>query len=223
MFWVAVMGVSIGLFSGLLFADASSSALMKEALGTSSITRCLIVLLAVVILFLTYQNKLSPLQTFGFFFLSAYAAEKLFSYILFPYLLALFGAPSPEASNIMNLLVYAASSIAMILFLLKLCRGSALKLLFSTGGAVDQPGATALEQDARRTACESVARQFALTRRELEILAYLAAGYSAKKIGESLCISERTVQTHSLNIYRKLGVHNRQMVIDLVEERAFSV
>ena len=64
--------------------------------------------------------------------------------------------------------------------------------------------------------CLSLAREHELTKRELDILNYLSLGYSAKRIGEMLFISERTVQTHTRNIYRKLDVHTRQDVIDLV-------
>lgn len=45
-------------------------------------------------------------------------------------------------------------------------------------------------------------------------------GYSAKRIAEIDCVSLNTVQTHTRNVYRKLGVHSRQDLIDLVEGSA---
>jgi DNA-binding NarL/FixJ family response regulator len=47
-----------------------------------------------------------------------------------------------------------------------------------------------------------------LTRRETEILEYLCKGMSYKNIAEECFISQRTVNTHIENIYRKLNVHN---------------
>ncbi|MGH2767349.1 MAG: LuxR C-terminal-related transcriptional regulator [Actinomycetota bacterium] len=48
-----------------------------------------------------------------------------------------------------------------------------------------------------------------LTPRELEVLGLLAEGLSARRIGRRLELSERTVNTHVGNLYRKLGVSNR--------------
>ena len=49
---------------------------------------------------------------------------------------------------------------------------------------------------------------FELTKRELEILKYLAMGYSYKMIAEACCISYATVNTHISNIYAKLKVES---------------
>lgn len=46
----------------------------------------------------------------------------------------------------------------------------------------------------------------------------MAQGHSLKKIGETLFISTGTVQGHTKNIYRKLDVHSKQELIDLVDE-----
>ena len=44
-----------------------------------------------------------------------------------------------------------------------------------------------------------------LTDREREILSLIAKEYSNKAIAEALFISERTVETHRKNIFRKTG------------------
>lgn len=49
--------------------------------------------------------------------------------------------------------------------------------------------------------------------RELEILKLAAKGMSNKLIAEELIISERTVQTHLVNIFRKLGVGSRTQAV----------
>jgi DNA-binding NarL/FixJ family response regulator len=48
-----------------------------------------------------------------------------------------------------------------------------------------------------------------LTRRELEILSYIAEGHFNKEIGNILDISERTVKNHISSIFKKLEVSDR--------------
>jgi DNA-binding NarL/FixJ family response regulator len=52
-----------------------------------------------------------------------------------------------------------------------------------------------------------------LSKRENEILAYLAKGYRYKEIAESLFISIETVRTHLRNIYEKLHVRSRSEAV----------
>lgn len=47
-----------------------------------------------------------------------------------------------------------------------------------------------------------------LTTREKEIVGHICRGFSNKDIGELLDISIKTVETHRMNIYSKLGVNN---------------
>ena len=54
-----------------------------------------------------------------------------------------------------------------------------------------------------------------LTRREHEILVYLATGMTAAAVGRALSISARTVGKHAENAYAKLRVHNRQEAINM--------
>jgi DNA-binding CsgD family transcriptional regulator/tetratricopeptide (TPR) repeat protein len=58
-------------------------------------------------------------------------------------------------------------------------------------------------------AAPSPAQRLGLTKRELEVLAYVAAGLSNREIGEALFISPRTAGIHVSNILRKLGVTSR--------------
>jgi len=48
-----------------------------------------------------------------------------------------------------------------------------------------------------------------LTQREIEVLTHLFEGRSARQIATRLGLSERTVNTHVANVYRKLGASNR--------------
>jgi two-component system, NarL family, response regulator LiaR len=49
--------------------------------------------------------------------------------------------------------------------------------------------------------------------REMEILKLVARGISNKEIADKLFISQRTVDTHLINIFRKLGVESRTRAV----------
>lgn len=65
--------------------------------------------------------------------------------------------------------------------------------------------------------CEELTQRYDLSRREAEILEYLAKGRSQPYIREELMLSKNTVATHVKHIYQKLNVHSKQELIDLVE------
>lgn len=59
---------------------------------------------------------------------------------------------------------------------------------------------------------------YKLSPREIEVLHILLRGRDVKYIMDKFCISQSTAKTHVYNIYRKLGIHSRQELIDFVEE-----
>ncbi|MBK8981175.1 MAG: response regulator transcription factor [Ignavibacteria bacterium] len=52
-------------------------------------------------------------------------------------------------------------------------------------------------------------RSFKMTKRERQVIALVADGYSNKEIGEKLFLSPFTVKSHVHNILEKLAMHNR--------------
>jgi DNA-binding CsgD family transcriptional regulator/predicted small metal-binding protein len=52
--------------------------------------------------------------------------------------------------------------------------------------------------------------------REREIVSYVVHGFANREIADRLCISDRTVSTHLVNIYEKLEVHSRAELTTLV-------
>ena len=65
-------------------------------------------------------------------------------------------------------------------------------------------------------ACENLAVHYGLTKRETEIFALLAEGRDGPYIQEKLFIAKNTFKSHSLHIYRKLGIKSKQELIDMV-------
>ena len=60
-----------------------------------------------------------------------------------------------------------------------------------------------------------ISGRYHLTNRENDILVMLLRGHSVRRISELLGLSVNTVQGYSKSLYRKLGVHSRQEIIDL--------
>lgn len=110
-----------------------------------------------------------------------------------------------------------------------------LYILSMTSLALHKRNAKRLEEDAAREkegrdrfaeVCAELDARYGLTPREAEIMRLIAKGRDLPTISESLFISKSTVQTHSKSLYRKLGIHSKQELIDLVEsgegkDRAF--
>ena len=65
---------------------------------------------------------------------------------------------------------------------------------------------------------ETIACGYGLTNRETEVMELVAEGNSMRKVGETLFISLGTVQSHSKKIYKKLDIHSKQELLDLVEK-----
>lgn len=71
--------------------------------------------------------------------------------------------------------------------------------------------------DRLRDGCGALERKAGLSPREREVLELLARGRNTRYIQDALVISGSTVKSHTYRIYRKLGVHSRQDLIDEVE------
>lgn len=66
----------------------------------------------------------------------------------------------------------------------------------------------------------ALADEHGLSEREGEVLGLLYRGNTQKRIAERLFLSVNSVQTYAKSLYRKLGVHSRQELIDMVNEAA---
>jgi DNA-binding NarL/FixJ family response regulator len=58
-----------------------------------------------------------------------------------------------------------------------------------------------------------------LTRREKEIAALIAQGFSSRQIASKLVVSERTVDNHVANILKKFSLHSREQIAARVVEQ----
>lgn len=110
-------------------------------------------------------------------------------------------------------------SLAALFFLLLIIRESNITSAAKAPSPttdVSPSGAPATVDSQRifRTFCN----QCGLTEREYEIISLYLSGRSTPFIGEKFTIANSTVKTHIHRAYQKLGVHNKQELIDLVEQ-----
>lgn len=64
----------------------------------------------------------------------------------------------------------------------------------------------------------ALSTRYGLSKREQEVLPYLARGRDIVYIGEELVVSKNTVISHTKHLYRKMGVRSKQELISLVEQ-----
>lgn len=61
-------------------------------------------------------------------------------------------------------------------------------------------------------------KKYQITKREIEILRMIAQGYTTKEIGESLYVSEFTINAHRRNICRKLNIYTPVALVNFARE-----
>ena len=74
----------------------------------------------------------------------------------------------------------------------------------------------AMDEDQLSFCCERLARRHAITQSEQAVMELLARNMSYASVAKELQLSENTVRTHGKAIYRKLDVHSKQELVDLV-------
>lgn len=65
--------------------------------------------------------------------------------------------------------------------------------------------------------CQRLSDKYGLSKRESDVLILLAKGRSVPFIAEEFTVSQGTVKTHVRHVYEKLGIHNKQELLNMVE------
>jgi DNA-binding NarL/FixJ family response regulator len=63
------------------------------------------------------------------------------------------------------------------------------------------------------TTKSNMSQAYRLTKREMQIINFIAKGFSSEKIAKDLFISRFTIDTHLKHIYHKLDVHSRHTLV----------
>ena len=69
-------------------------------------------------------------------------------------------------------------------------------------------------------AVAKAASRFSLSPRETDVFLLLAKGRNRAYIANELSIGDETVKSHIKSLYRKLGVHSQQELIDMVDSES---
>ena len=87
-------------------------------------------------------------------------------------------------------------------------------------GSQSNPGSASADAefgDTAGLAASALGQEYGLTHRETQICLLLAQGRTSPYISSELLIGVNTVNTHKRRIYQKLGVHDKQELIDMVQ------
>lgn len=92
-----------------------------------------------------------------------------------------------------------------------------LAMLGEIGSQAEAGTSAAGSADQLRLQCEAIANTYLLSKREAEVMFFLARGFKSSYVQEKLYISEGTAKTRIRHIYRKLDVHSQQELMRLVD------
>ena len=124
--------------------------------------------------------------------------------------IGLVGLPSAQMDSVVNAVMLVTAfvmTLGMLWFVRLRLDGTDPARSGYLAGAIDVSAVIA-----------ALADEHGLSERESEVLGLLYRGNTQKKIAERLFLSVNSIQTYAKSLYRKLGVHSRQELIDMVNE-----
>lgn len=167
---------------------------------------CFEILLYIVLLLMIRTTHSSSLLVFGLAFVLLKVVPTLMQRLLVPYL-----------AEAIDLADYNYSTMLIVAVDLVVISGAFLYFNHQT-----MRRAYLLNYNSEITKeyiCQVIGEESSLSKRETEILTMMAQGNSLKRISETLFLAPGTIQGYSKTLYRKLGIHSKQDLIDLVTDR----
>lgn len=162
-------------------------------------------LLWVILCSLSSYKRVSPVLLIILCCVFVEALSWCLSYSLAPILLYLPGAGLPMQSNIALVVVFSLFSMVIVI------------LGIATRRQADMSRNREYSSSAWKIS-DDFAEVYKLTEREREVADLFLQGRSLKKVASLLVISPNTVQSHIKSVYRKLDIHSKDELIDLVEK-----
>lgn len=151
------------------------------------------------------ELPIAPTSTFGLAMASAY----LLSLVLSGLVGSIASIASPILLAVAYILVIAGAVVP----------GAAIRMIPPPADLPPLQPTGMPHEDAVAASCARLAAEYGLTSREQEVLCLLALGRSIPYIEAKLVIAQGTAKAHANRIYRKLGVHTRQELLDLTSKR----
>ncbi|MBR2835942.1 MAG: hypothetical protein IKE43_09595 [Coriobacteriales bacterium] len=173
--------------------------------------RCLIVLIWVFLVSTIFRGELPVITAFGAGhialqslpnFLGQAAGETVVGF-------------APQILDNLSTLCAVMAVVLVIALALTLFDSQSLLRGFRVPSS-DPPG-DEVPKETQQDKLAFLADKYGLSPRERDILELLIRGHTFPSISDELGISLNTIRTHSRNIYRKLNIHTKQELIDLIE------
>lgn len=217
--------VAIVFFGGLFLVGALYSIMPELSSGVVISGRTFITLFLWVALMTSMRQKhLALVPVVSVLFVLVECASGFCSY---------FAAPAIARAIQLPVATFLPPFALLMAFILIASTLAFLALAADRGsrnGLIEHPRQNALEADnetvaagekhsrTREEVCAALGASRGLTEREVEVMVSFSQGNSLRKVADSLFISMSTAQTHVKSLYRKLGIHSKQELIDLVAE-----
>lgn len=217
---------SVGLIgfmaSTLLFAFVSPTVLSPFV--TSLYSALLVYSIALIALWGT-DNAHSSLACSAFFLCTYGLASGVTSSIIPALLMYLQLSPADFLFPV-SVAAGIAVSLGMcaVLFIMVIVnRGLFMNKLDQNENALDddvaeQPRYELSSDERHEYVMDMIAARYDLTERERETASLMARGYTAKHVAEDLTVAVSTVKGYSKSIYRKMGIHRKDELIEIVKE-----
>jgi len=155
---------------------------------------------------LAFQRKAAPIPLFIVCNILTGVVSLFLSYVVIPYVAALeTGMMKSSFEMFVLTIVFALIALIVVVFGVIMLRANSVKTL---------PGSEAMES--MPFLPEDKVCEHKLTKREIEVIGYLACGYTLGAVAAKLFISKSTAQTHVKSAYRKLGVHSKDDLIETI-------
>lgn len=113
---------------------------------------------------------------------------------------------------------YLAYNVLVILVLVALIALEILPQKLGSAKRTPEADEAPSPDDLLQERCRVFGQQHGLTPREIEVLLPLVRGRGAATIATILGVSPETARTHIRHIYAKTGIHNREDLMDAIEE-----
>lgn len=201
------------LFGQILILAFGSEQLFTSSAAITSALMCIEALVLILLLQFAQERSASPVLVVGLGYVILRIVPIAIQRSFAMHLVTLFAVP--EGSLV---LVVITAVMAVITGLLVFFFRFALEAGDSNGPTLENEAAAVTPSEA----CRMLGEEAGLSPRETDIIVLVSEGNSQKRVSEKLGISYGTVQWYMKLIYRKLDIHSKQELVDLVEERLSS-
>lgn len=169
-----------------------------------AIEHCFGVFLWMILASITNQKRLSPFLVFSLYAIFVVALPQFISVDLMY---------QTGILDLVSQVIFAVPMAAIVSFIVAT---ASIVLLVVHSSRMAQ-ASVAQKDDWQVTLCRQATEGVGLSPRELEVVALIYRGYSAKKIADLLYLSESTIKSHTAHSYQKLDIHSKQELIGLVD------